>query len=167
MRHTDRDRPSTCGGESNLGITHAAGDLADRVLVERFGASAAAIAVDDASILSTLAFLIAKFVHTGIAPNGFVRAIASPLIASAAMLVILRISPPAPIALSTGTEMTCWLPIGIVLGAPSYCSAVILLGIFAGRPAGAEKLVVWCTVSFAAKMAASWRRRPPKDCEHF
>lgn len=130
-------------------------------LVGPYGAIGAAVAVVGTSILSTPAYLIAIRIHTGIGPAAFVRAITRPLVASAAMVGILHVSLPSHVASMTGAEMTWWLIVGILLGALSYCSAVILLWMLAARPAGAEALVVGRIASFAVTKAAEWKRRLP------
>jgi len=90
------------------------------VLVERFGAYGAAVAVVGASILSTPAFLIAIRVHTGIEQASFVFAIARPLLASAAMVAVLRAVMPA-YSSSMAVGEAAWLLLGsVALGAIVY-----------------------------------------------
>lgn len=128
-------------------------------LVGHLGATGAALAVVGASVLSTPAYLIAIRIHTGISPGAFLRALTRPAVASAAMAGILHVLLPSHVGSMTTLEATGWLLTGVVVGAFSYCTAVVLLWMLAARPAGAEALVVERVVSFTITRVAEWKRR--------
>ena len=131
------------------------------VLVERFGAYGAAVAVVGASILSTPAFLIAIRVHTGIEQASFVFAIARPLLASAAMVAVLRAVMPA-YSSSMAVGEAAWLLLGsVALGAIVYAVAVTLLWLAARRPQSAERLVFEQARAMLVARTAAWRRKTP------
>jgi lipopolysaccharide exporter len=130
-------------------------------LAERFGASGAAVAVVGASILSTPAYLMAIRVHLGIAPTAFARAITRPLIASIAMLAILRAIMPA-YSPSMATSEAAWLLVGgVALGACLYALAMALLWLAAGRPQSVERLVFERASAMLVARTAAWRRNAP------
>lgn len=130
-------------------------------LVGRFGASGAAVAVVGASILSTPAYLIAIRVHTGIRPAAFIRAIIRPLIASAAMVAILRAVMPV-YAASMAVSEAAWLLLGAVaLGAIVYAIAVTLLWLAARRPQSVERLVFEQLRVMLVARTVAWRRKTP------
>ena len=130
-------------------------------LIGRFGATGAAVAVVGAAILSTPAYLIGIRIHTGIGPATFLHAIARPLIASAAMVAVLRAVMPA-YALSMGMHEAAALLLGAVaLGAVLYATGVTLLWLAARRPPSVERFVF----ERARMMLVAWaaRRRKMPD----
>ena len=132
------------------------------VLVDRFGASGAAFAVVGASILSTPTFLRAIRVHTGIGPGAFVHAIIRPLIASAAMVAILRAAIP-PYAPSMAVSEAAWLLFGAVaLGAIVYAIALTLFWLAARRPQSVERAVFGQVRARLGAWATAWRRKFPR-----
>jgi O-antigen/teichoic acid export membrane protein len=130
-------------------------------LVGPFGPTGAALAVVGASILSTPAYLIMIRIHTGIAATAFVQAITRPLVASAAMVAILRSVTPVH-APSTGVGEAAWLLLGaVVLGAILYTLGVALLWLAARRPQSVERLVLERARAVVFGWWAAWRRKAP------
>ena len=130
-------------------------------LVGRFGAAGAAVAVLGASILSTPAYLIAIRIHAGIGPTAFLQAIARPLIASAAMVAVLRAVLPAHTPSMAMREAVGLLLGAVALGAILYATAVTLLWFAARRPPSVERFVF----ERARMMLGAWaaRRRKMPD----
>lgn len=133
-------------------------------LVQRMGASGAAISVVGASILSTPAFLYAIRVHTGITPGTFVRALARPLLASVAMALTLKMLVP-PHVPTMAAGQAAWLLFGAVaLGAAVYVLAITLLWLAARRPHSVERFVVdGARTMLAPRLAAIRRRGTSRD----
>jgi lipopolysaccharide exporter len=122
-------------------------------LLGPFGAEGAAIAVVGAAILSTPAYLIAIRIHTGIGASAFLYAIVRPLIASAAMIAVLRAVMPVYVS-SMGMREAAALLLGAVLfGAILYAIAVTLLWLAARRPPSVERFVF----ERARSVLAAWR----------
>jgi O-antigen/teichoic acid export membrane protein len=130
-------------------------------LVGRFGAAGAAAAVVGASILSTPAYLIMIRVHTGIAATAFLHAITRPLIASAAMVAVLRAVMPEYVP-SMAVGEAAWLLFGaVVLGAILYVLAAALLWLAARRPQSIERIVFERVRAMLVAWTAAWRRKLP------
>lgn len=130
-------------------------------LVGRLGATGAAVAMVSAAALSTPAYLIGIRVYTGIGPVTFVQAIARPLIASAAMVAVLRAVVPAYAPSMPMREAAALLLGSVVLGAVLYALAATLLWLAARRPPGVERFVF--ERARAALDAWSARRRKVPD----
>jgi lipopolysaccharide exporter len=129
-------------------------------LVGRFGATGAALAVVGAAVLSTPAYLIGIRMHTGIGPSAFLHALARPLIASAAMVAILRAVMPA-YSPAMGMQEAAGLLLGAVaLGAVVYALAVILLWLAARRPPSVERIVFERARRILVAWAASRGKSP-------
>jgi O-antigen/teichoic acid export membrane protein len=130
-------------------------------LAGRFGAAGAAVAVVGASILSTPAYLIMIRAHTGIGATAFLHAITRPLIASAAMVAVLRAVMPEYVPSTTVGE-AAWLLFGaVVLGALLYVFAVTLLWVAARRPQSVERLVFERVRAMLVALIAARRRKMP------
>lgn len=131
-------------------------------LVGPYEARGAALAVVSAAILSTPAYLIAVRVCTGVPPSAFLIAIMRPLIASAAMVFVLRAFMPAH-APSMPTIEAAWVLIGsVACGMLIYAIAIVLLWLAWGRPQSAERFVFERPIATLVARTAAWRHRTPR-----
>jgi lipopolysaccharide exporter len=106
------------------------------------GVVAVAYGVLLTSVLATPVYLYQVKRCIGIAPGVFVRAIMRPLLAAALMAVAMRYVVPA-YSPAMGMHWTiAWLVGGAAFGVCIYASAAMALWWAAGRPAGAERIVI-------------------------
>jgi lipopolysaccharide exporter len=125
------------------------------LLVPRYGLNGAAFAVLATSVLTTPIYLYQVWRAVGVPATAFLRAAARPFIAALAMAALVRWllpewTPAMSFAVSVG-----WTIGGIAAGMIAYASAILLLWLAAGRPAGAERtLFEWLRQRLAKRGAA-------------
>lgn len=112
------------------------------VFSEHFGVLGAAYAVLSASVLSTPIYLHQFRKALAIGPSVFLRAIVRPAIAAAFMAAVVRWALPEYQAAMSIQFATAALLSGVLLGIVCYAVGAIALWLLAGRPGGAESLVV-------------------------
>ncbi len=111
------------------------------LLVPSYGITGAAYAALSTSVLATPVYLWQVYVSVGISAADFVRAAARPVLAAMAMMVAVRLALDWSPAMST-SESLAWLIGGIVLGATVYLATIAFLWLAAGRPEGAERVLL-------------------------
>jgi O-antigen/teichoic acid export membrane protein len=125
-------------------------------LGHRFGARGIAIAV-----LSTSAVMLPLYValmsrKLGIGFDVFARAVIRPVLAVAAMIAAVRLLLPSYEPSMSAADAARWLATGVARGAACYFVVLLTLWRLAGKPQGAESMVL-------DKLAGKWRawRKPP------
>jgi lipopolysaccharide exporter len=110
------------------------------VLMPMFGALGAAYAAVSTSLLATPIYLAQMHRCLGIRPRAFFTAAIRPLLAAAAMALVVRALLPAE---ATGQIISniLWLLSGIAAGIVSYVGFAAALWMLAGRPDGAERII--------------------------
>lgn len=78
----------------------------------------------------------------GIGAGLFLRATARPVLAALVMAAVVRASMPTYNVAAPIQQAIVWLVLGIAIGVLVYCAAIYLLWLLAGRPEGAEKLLI-------------------------
>jgi O-antigen/teichoic acid export membrane protein len=108
----------------------------------RLGVVGAAYAVLATSTLATPLYLFELRRSLGIAFGSFLKSVIRPAIAASLMAVTVHWALPAQAPDQSFTATLMWLGIGISLGFASYVVYAVAIWYVAGRPAGAEQLVL-------------------------
>ena len=112
------------------------------LLVPKLSELGAAYATLAAAIIATPAYLWYLRKHVGIGPAPFLAAVARPMLASVAMLLVLRLALPVADVLAGAAWQALCLVFGIVLGAVVYATVISVTWIALGRPNGAEQIAL-------------------------
>jgi peptidoglycan biosynthesis protein MviN/MurJ (putative lipid II flippase) len=112
------------------------------LLVPRLGLPGAAYAALMTSILSTPIYLWQVRRTVGILASEFLRAVMRPIGAAIAMALVVRSVLPEWTEQMASLTALAWLVAGIVIGIMTYVCALLLLWLAAGRPDGAERVVL-------------------------
>ena len=112
------------------------------LLVPNLGEQGAAYATLAAAVIATPAYLWELWKRAGIGPALFLGAIARPIFASVAMLIVLRLALPVAEAMAGVAWQALSLILGIVLGAIIYATVIWATWLAVGRPGGAEQIVL-------------------------
>lgn len=110
--------------------------------IPRLGVTGAAYAALVTSALCTPVYFWQLKRSLKFPATWFVRAASRPVLAALIMAVTVRLILPEWAARMTVAEALAWLIGGVVLGIATYCLSVALLWAAAGRPAGAERVVL-------------------------
>jgi O-antigen/teichoic acid export membrane protein len=125
----------------------------------QFGVVAYAYAVLAISVLCTPIFLVQVRRAIGIPASIFVRAIARPIVAAAALVAAVRLLLPTYAPTMDIVTAAGWLVVGGIAGVATYIAALWLLWTAAGRPAGAERTVL-------DSLRALWSRLAHRAARH-
>ena len=112
------------------------------LLVPRLGVPGAAYAALTASILCTPVYLWQVRRSVGVPVLEFFRAAIRPVVAGIAMASVVRLIMPAWTAEMASITAIAWLIGGVAIGIVAYVGAMLLLWVAAGRPDGAERVVI-------------------------
>jgi O-antigen/teichoic acid export membrane protein len=112
------------------------------LLVPRLGLPGAAYAALMTSILSTPIYLWQVRRTVGVFPSEFLRAVMRPIGAAIVMALVVRSVLPEWTEQMASLKALAWLLAGIVIGIMTYFCAILLLWLAAGRPDGAERVVL-------------------------
>lgn len=125
----------------------------------RWGAQGIAIAVLATSILMLPLYMALMSRKLNIGFGVFGQAVVRPVISVAAMIAGVRFLLPAYSETMSGADSVRWLAISVVLGAAIYFCFILALWQMAGKPQGAESMVL-------GKIVGKWRSRhglPPSS----
>jgi O-antigen/teichoic acid export membrane protein len=112
------------------------------IWIQAAGVVGAAYAAVATSLLSTPLYLYQIRKCLGIKPSAFLSGIARPLFAAALMAIFVRAVLPPLDAAAPFMTMTTWLVTGVLLGVVSYVGCAVAAWFLAGRPEGAERIVL-------------------------
>ena len=112
------------------------------LLVPNRSEMGAAYATLAAAVFATPAYLWHLRKHVGVGPTLFLGAIARPMLASVAMLLVLRLALPVADTLAGAGWQALFLIFGIVLGAVVYAVVISATWVVVGRPSGAEQIAL-------------------------
>jgi O-antigen/teichoic acid export membrane protein len=126
------------------------------VLVPMYGIEGAAWAALVASALATPLYLAQVHRSFGVRASVFARAAMRPLAAALIMVGAVRLVLPDWSASMGVVESARWLITGIGCGVGVYGAAVLLLWTVAGRPSGAERVLL----DRARQLLGRWRAGP-------
>lgn len=112
------------------------------VLVPRIGVTGAAIAVLIAAIGSTPAYMYQIRRRVGVRARTLLPVVVRPVLAAGAMLLVLHVLLPGAGTTTGFAGNFMQLVLGCSVGALAYLATALALWRLAGRPAGAEKLLV-------------------------
>lgn len=127
------------------------------IAIPGYGLRGAAFAALSTSVVCTPAYLWQVRRSVGVPSSIFVGALARPAIAATIMAVAVRwVLPVWAPGLATAVSVG-WLAAGIALGIVCYVSAISVLWVASGRPAGAERAIFDSLKARYAKFAAGRR----------
>jgi O-antigen/teichoic acid export membrane protein len=112
------------------------------LLVPRLGLPGAAYAALTTSVLCTPVYLWQVRRTVGILPSEFLRAVIRPVAAAMAMALVVRLIVPEWTEQMASMTALAWLIAGVLIGVMTYVGAMLLLWRLAGRPDGAERVVL-------------------------
>ncbi|MBK6972783.1 MAG: lipopolysaccharide biosynthesis protein [Sterolibacteriaceae bacterium] len=112
------------------------------LLTPRFGALGAAYAVLATTTSTMPAYVDQLRLRIGVPISAFVYALARPATAAAGMFLVIRAALPHYSTALPALHAAAWLVTGVVLGTITYVFFVSMLWFAAGRPPGAERLIL-------------------------
>ena len=112
------------------------------LLVPRLGLPGAAYAALTASVLCTPVYLWQVKRTVGILPSEFLRAVIRPVAAAMAMALVVRLIVPEWNEQMASMTALAWLIAGVLIGVMTYVGVMLFLWLLAGRPDGAERVVL-------------------------
>lgn len=112
------------------------------ILAHKFGPIGAAYAVFLACLLCTPIYLWQLHKHAGVDYKDWIRAVLRPVLASAAMVGVVRHALPAYDTAMSNGRAGLLLAGGVAIGAATYAAAMLLLWTLMGRPDGAERQIL-------------------------
>jgi lipopolysaccharide exporter len=122
------------------------------VLTPTMGLKGAALAALATSIVCTPLYLWILWRQFEVPPAVFIKAIVRPLAAASIMLILLHFALPQYAPNMPILIMSTWLAAGVLLGVMSYGLGAVGLWWLAGRPAGAEQVVLsWLLRAFRSR----------------
>jgi O-antigen/teichoic acid export membrane protein len=112
------------------------------LLVPRLNVPGAAYAALTTSMLCTPVYLWQVKRGVGVPVSEFLRAAIRPVAAGVAMASMVRLIMPEWTPQMASTTALAWLIGGVIIGVAAYVGAMLLLWVVAGRPDGAERIVI-------------------------